>query len=116
MSNKGIIIVGAGIFGVTAATSLQKRGYSVSVIDPQIIGATNPLSSSTDISKLVRSDYGKDDTYVMMNDKSIKLWRQWNEKWKEDFYHESGVLWLSKKAMKEGSTFLPFTNRRFSYG
>ncbi len=46
------LIVGAGIYGVTAALELRSRGHRVSLIDPGPI--PHPLAASTDISKVVR--------------------------------------------------------------
>ena len=48
MGNK-VAIIGAGVFGVTAAISLKNRGYDVSLFDPGPL--PHPLAASTDISK-----------------------------------------------------------------
>lgn len=57
-----IVIVGGGIFGITAAIELKKRNYSVTVVDPEPL--PNERASSTDISKLIRADYGSDEFYM----------------------------------------------------
>ena len=64
------IIVGAGIFGVTAALELRRRGYEVSLLDPGPL--PHPLATSTDISKMVRSDYGDDELFTAMAEESIE--------------------------------------------
>ena len=51
-----ILVIGAGMFGVTAALELKKRGHEVTLIDPGPL--PHPEASSTDISKVVRPDYG----------------------------------------------------------
>ena len=53
-----VLVIGAGIFGVTAARELKSRGYSVIVLDTSPL--PNPLAASSDISKVVRIEYGRD--------------------------------------------------------
>ncbi len=72
-----VIVVGAGINGVTAAIELKKRGHEVVLVDPGPL--PHPLAASTDISKAVRAAYGADEDYTALAERSIKLWRQWNE-------------------------------------
>ena len=56
-----VAVVGAGIFGVTAVLALRRRGHEVSLFDPGPL--PHPLAESTDISKVVRLDYGPDAHY-----------------------------------------------------
>ncbi len=84
-----VIVVGAGINGVTAAIELKKRGHEVMLVDPGPL--PHPLAASTDISKAVRAAYGADEDYTALAERSIKLWRQWNEEFGTKLYHEVGV-------------------------
>jgi glycine/D-amino acid oxidase-like deaminating enzyme len=59
-----VIIVGAGVNGVTTAIELKKRGYEVVLIDPGPL--PHPLAASTDISKAVRATYGADEDYTAL--------------------------------------------------
>ena len=59
MSQGTVIIVGAGIFGVTAAMELRKRGHRVQLLDPGPL--PHPLAASTDIGQAVRMEYGADE-------------------------------------------------------
>jgi len=52
-----VVVVGGGVFGLTAACELKKRGLDVELIEASTIPAVN--AASTDISKIVRMDYGK---------------------------------------------------------
>jgi glycine/D-amino acid oxidase-like deaminating enzyme len=93
-----ILIVGAGINGVTAAIELHKRGHKVSLLDPGPL--PHPLAASTDISKAVRAAYGDDEDYTALAERSIKLWREWNEKFGVELYHEVAFLFLRQRAMR----------------
>jgi glycine/D-amino acid oxidase-like deaminating enzyme len=94
------LIVGAGVFGLTAALELRQRGWRVQLVDPQ--PAPRALAASTDISKVVRPDYGPDEIYVEMAEAAIAGWREWNARWKVELYHEDGFLLLSRDAMRPG--------------
>jgi glycine/D-amino acid oxidase-like deaminating enzyme len=95
-----IIVVGAGINGVTAAIELKKRGHEVILIDPGPL--PHPLAASTDISKAVRAAYGADEDYTELAERSIKLWRRWNEEFGIELYHETGVMFVRCREMKPG--------------
>ena len=95
-----VIVVGAGINGVTAAIELKKRGHGVILVDPGPL--PNPLAASTDISKAVRAAYGADEDYTGLAERSIKLWRKWNEGFGIELYHETGVMFVRRQEMKPG--------------
>ena len=95
-----VIVVGAGINGVTAAIELKKRGHEVILIDPGPL--PHPQAASTDISKAVRAAYGADEDYTELAERSIKLWRKWNEEFGIELYHETGVMFVRRREMKPG--------------
>jgi len=95
-----IIVVGAGIKGVTAAIELKKRSHEVVLVDPGPL--PNALAASTDISKAVRAAYGADEDYTAMAERSIKLWRQWNEEFGTKLYHQVGVMFVRRRRMEPG--------------
>ena len=66
--NSTVAIVGGGIFGATAALALRLRGHPVSLFDPGPL--PNPDAASTDISKVIRMDYGAD----------VICWRRWRRR------------------------------------
>jgi glycine/D-amino acid oxidase-like deaminating enzyme len=94
-------IVGAGIFGATAALELRKRGWHVTLFDPGPL--PHPDASSTDVSKVVRMDYGADRFYHEFADAALAVWDEWNAAWPSPLYHEDGFLILSAGPMKPGS-------------
>jgi glycine/D-amino acid oxidase-like deaminating enzyme len=95
-----VVVVGAGIFGVTAAIVLRTRGHDVTIVDPGPI--PHPLAESTDISKIVRLDYGADEAYTEMMESALDGWRRWNARWTTPLFHETGVLFVSKGPMEPG--------------
>jgi len=95
-----IIVVGAGINGVTAAIELKKRGHKVTLVDPGPL--PHPLAASTDISKAVRAAYGADEDYTELAERSIALWRRWNKEFGVELYHEIGVMFVRQREMKPG--------------
>jgi glycine/D-amino acid oxidase-like deaminating enzyme len=98
-----VLIVGAGIFGVTAALALCRRGYSVSLLDMGPL--PHPLAASTDISKVIRMDYGSDEDYTAWMEEAMEGWRRWNRDLftaTGPLFHESGVTSLSRAPLRKG--------------
>jgi glycine/D-amino acid oxidase-like deaminating enzyme len=114
-----VVVLGAGIFGVTGASELRRRGHDVTLVDQpgqaprHSLGAgdsprssrlahpgplPHPLAASTDISKVVRLEYGGDELYTEMAERSLAGWRQWGP-----LYHETGVLFLRQSPMAIGT-------------
>jgi glycine/D-amino acid oxidase-like deaminating enzyme len=96
-----ILVVGGGIYGMTAALELRSRGFSVTVIDQGPI--PHPLAASTDVSKVVRMEYGADLQYTRMADRAIDGFHVWNEEFGEELYVNTGVLMLGRTPMQPGS-------------
>ena len=95
------IVVGGGIFGLTAALALGERGYAVRLLDAGPI--PHPLAASTDISKVVRIEYGADEAYTRMAETAREGWHTWNrEFFGEVLYHETGATFLTRSPMTPG--------------
>lgn len=95
------LVVGAGIFGVTAAIELRRRGHAVVLLDPGPL--PHPLAGSTDISKIVRVEYGADEDYTILGEEAIEGWHRWNAELGAELYHETGVLFVRATRMAEGT-------------
>lgn len=95
-----ILIVGAGVFGASAALELALRGRSVTLVDPGPL--PHPRASSTDISKMVRADYGADTFYSRFARDCIAGWRRWNAEAGRNYFHETGFLILAGEKMQPG--------------
>jgi len=102
-----VLVVGGGIFGVTAALSLRRRGWQVTLVDPGPL--PHPAAASTDISKVIRMDYGADDFYMEAMERALLGWRQWSAVWPEPLFHEIGFSLLKHSPMQpasyEGASF-----------
>jgi len=95
-----ILVAGGGIFGVTAALALRARGHDVTLVDPGPI--PHPLAESTDISKVVRADYGADVDYTSMGERALDGWRAWNRAWPRPPFVETGVMFVARAPMAPG--------------
>ena len=89
--NETILIVGAGIFGLSTALELKKRGYQhVTIIDRYLPPVVD--GSSVDISRVIRVDYA-DPLYARMAREAQK---GWTSEFK-DHYHPSGFVMLAEQ-------------------
>lgn len=97
-----IQIVGGGVFGITTAITFAKRGFDVRILEAGTI--PDPLAASTDVSKIVRIEYGTDDTYMDLADRSRDGWLTWNQMADsgQSLFDESGVLILCASPMETG--------------
>jgi sarcosine oxidase / L-pipecolate oxidase len=98
--SRSIVIVGAGIFGLTAAWELRTRGWDVDVIDPGPV--PRATAASNDVSKVIRMDYGSDELYTEMAEAALAGWDGWNARWSPPLYHEDGFLVLASDVMSSG--------------
>jgi len=98
MNTYDFLIVGAGIFGVTTAIELRRKGYTTGLLNPDTI--PHSQAASTDISKVVRMEYGSSLDYMKMADRCIDGWKEWNDLFNTRLYHETGFLLLCKNNME----------------
>lgn len=102
--NQRTIVVGAGVFGLSTADALARRGHAVTVVDPGPI--PHPLAASTDVSKVVRLEYGADEMYTALMEEAREAWLSWNRECDSTelgpLYHETGVVMVSREPMSPG--------------
>ena len=94
------MVVGAGAFGAGAALELARRGHDVTLLDSGPI--PHPEAASTDISKIVRTDYGADAFYAELAHEAIRGWERWNADLRTPLYHDDGFLLLAAGPMVPG--------------
>lgn len=95
-----ILIVGAGVFGVTSALALRRRGHAVRLLDPGPL--PHPDASSTDISKIVRLDYGDDALFTEMAAACMPVWQEWDERRGGGLFQQTGFMCLCAEPMQAG--------------
>jgi glycine/D-amino acid oxidase-like deaminating enzyme len=94
MSGKpNIAVIGAGAFGGWTALHLLERGARVTLVDAW--GPANSRSSSGGETRIMRGTYGPDQPYTEMAARALKLWAKYERKWKRQFLHRCGVLWMA---------------------
>lgn len=86
-----INIVGAGIFGLSTALHLARRGYKhITVFDKQPYDSTlysylkGCDAASADINKIIRSAYGSQVEYQELTFEAIEAWNSWNDELASD--------------------------------
>ncbi|EME48635.1 hypothetical protein DOTSEDRAFT_162285 [Dothistroma septosporum NZE10] len=92
ISERSIIIVGAGVFGASTAyhLSLQYKDASrITVIDRS--PAPPDPAASTDINKIIRADYSS-PFYTELAYEAIEAWSEWPEL--QEYYHRTGWIML----------------------
>jgi glycine/D-amino acid oxidase-like deaminating enzyme len=99
-SSRTVVVVGAGAFGAASALELRSRGWQVTLVDRA--GIPHPDASSTDISKMIRMDYGSDVFYHELAEAALDGWERWNREWPRPLYHAEGFLVLAPGPMEPG--------------
>jgi glycine/D-amino acid oxidase-like deaminating enzyme len=88
-----VVVVGAGIMGLSTAWSLVRRGHSVSVFEQGAI--PNPLGSSVDEHRLIRYPYGTAIGYTRMVADAYLAWEALWADLGERLYEPTGTLALT---------------------
>jgi sarcosine oxidase len=93
MKNKPhIAVVGAGAFGGWTALYLLRGGAQVTLLDAW--GPGNSRASSGGETRVMRGAYGPSQPYTRMAARAMELWRENESRWKQNFLHRIGVLWM----------------------
>src|SRR5579863_2442120 len=92
-SKPHIAVIGAGAFGGWTALHLLERGARVTLLDAW--GPGNSRASSGGETRVMRGSYGRDFLYTELAARALKLWAKYERRWKRQFLHRSGVLWMA---------------------
>ncbi len=98
-----VVVVGGGIFGITAALELHARGWKVDVLEQGSV--PHPDAASTDISKVIRADYGADEIYTAMGEAAIEGWLRWNAEFSTPLFHQDGFLVMTRDVEMQPGSF-----------
>jgi glycine/D-amino acid oxidase-like deaminating enzyme len=92
-SKPHIAVIGAGAFGGWTALHLLERGARVTLLDAW--GPGNSRASSGGETRVMRGSYGTDQVYTEMAARALTLWDKYQRRWKRQFLHRTGVLWMA---------------------
>jgi glycine/D-amino acid oxidase-like deaminating enzyme len=87
-----VAVIGAGAFGGWTALHLLERGARVTLLDAW--GPGNSRASSGGETRIMRGTYGPDQLYSQLAARAVKLWEKYEGRWKRQFLHRTGVLWM----------------------
>lgn len=85
-----VLIVGCGVFGLSTALDLAKKGYDVTAIDSY--EPPSPWSAAHDYNKIIRTEYA-DMMYTKMAVEAVHMWRA-DPKFK-GIYNECGRVMVT---------------------
>jgi glycine/D-amino acid oxidase-like deaminating enzyme len=88
-----IAVIGAGAFGGWTALHLLERGARVTLLDAW--GPGNSRASSGGETRVMRGTYGPNQPYTELAARALKLWTKYELRWKRQFLHCTGVLWMA---------------------
>jgi glycine/D-amino acid oxidase-like deaminating enzyme len=91
-SKPHIAVVGAGAFGGWTALHLLEGGARVTLLDAW--GPGNSRASSGGETRIMRGTYGPGQPYTELAARALKLWQKYEQRWKKQFLHRTGVLWM----------------------
>ena len=90
-----VAVVGAGAFGAWIAYHLRRKGKSVALLDSY--GAGHSRSSSGGETRIMRMGYGPDELYTRFALRSMKLWRDFMRRCRQQLFVRTGMLWLARR-------------------
>jgi len=100
-----VAVVGAGAFGGWTALYLRRRGARVTLLDAW--GPGNARASSGGETRVIRATYGPRAIYTRMAARALVLWKEHEARWRRQFYHRIGVLWLVESDDQYETAALP---------
>lgn len=87
---KHVLIVGSGVFGLATARAILDDAAKVTIVDRGQALGPMPDAASSDISKIIRPDYGTSSLYAPLAHRAIEAWE--NDPLFSPHYHRSGFL------------------------
>jgi glycine/D-amino acid oxidase-like deaminating enzyme len=90
---KSVIVVGAGIWGLSLSLRLAETGWRVTLVEQYEPGHVRQASAGH--TRLLRSSHGSDEWYARMAWRSRDGWRRLGERAGEELLVESGLMWFA---------------------
>ncbi|KAF0852577.1 mitochondrial NAD/FAD-dependent oxidoreductase (sarcosine oxidase) [Andalucia godoyi] len=92
-----VIIVGAGVYGLSTALSFAQRGFTNVCVIEQSAEIPHRLSASGDWTRVVRADYGACAVTTRAALIAIERWRKLRRADGLPLLHETGMLFVNSK-------------------
>ncbi len=99
-----VIIVGAGIAGLSTAWALTKRGHTVTLLE-QAATIPNRYAASGDQHRIIRRAYGKADGYARTIQEAFSAWDEMWADFGRSHLAECGVMGISQTEGDEGEEY-----------
>src|ERR1700704_3095576 len=90
-----VTVVGAGVFGASAARELALRGWDVTLVEQYTPGTV--LSGSGGDTRLSRAAHGGVDWYTQMSRRARTLWLELEEETRSRIWEPVGVAWFARR-------------------
>jgi glycine/D-amino acid oxidase-like deaminating enzyme len=90
------VVVGAGVFGVSTARELARRGWDVRVIEQYAAG--NVRSGSGGDTRLLRFSHGDVEWYTLLARRALDLWRELEAETGVQLFEPVGLAWFETGA------------------
>ncbi|MEI8105154.1 MAG: FAD-dependent oxidoreductase [Actinomycetes bacterium] len=87
-----VVVVGAGVFGVSIGRELSRRDFDVTVVEQYSPG--NVRSGSGGDTRLHRSSHGDVEWYTLLSRRSLALWHELKEETGLRLFEPVGVAWF----------------------
>ncbi|MDV9189687.1 FAD-dependent oxidoreductase [Streptomyces sp. SR27] len=95
------LVVGGGVFGLSIARELARRGRRVTLVDRQSPGHAVPAGPSTAESRILRCSYGTRQWYSAMAHASARHWRDLEKEAGRELLVPCGVIGFASRAPSE---------------
>lgn len=98
-----VIVVGAGIAGLSSAWSLTKAGHRVTILEQGPI--PNPLAASGDHHRIIRRAYGRASGYGRLITEAYQAWEEMWDDLGESHLDPRGFLCISREPGDEAEIY-----------
>ena len=103
VANMDVIVVGAGIAGLSTAWSLIKAGHGVTILEQGPI--PNPLAASGDHHRIIRRAYRADTGYGQLISEAYGAWEELWDDLGENHLDQRGFLCVSREPGDEAEEY-----------
>ena len=86
------VVVGAGVFGASAARELARRGWEVRLVEQYAPGHVR--SGSGGDTRLLRCSHGDAEWYTLLARRALELWRGLEEETGVRVFEQVGLAWF----------------------